>query len=270
MKKYLFMAIMALVAFTSCQKDDNNDGSNTNTGSTSNTNSIIGEWKATKIVATFNDGSTWSTDDFEELSEQLEGLEWFIATENHLQLVSYAAENGQEILLPYSISDNHIVFTGAESDATYYLQSVTENEMIIKYVGKWTSLIYYTKVTKVKEEDESNDNNTSIIGEWKATKIAATFSNGTTWSTTNFEELSAQLEGLEWFIATEHHIQPKNHSGDYDREVLIPYSISNNYIVFTGAESNATYYLQSVTKDEMIIKYTKDWTSLIYYNKVKE
>ena len=146
MKKYLFMAIMALVAFTSCQKDDNNDGSNTNTGSTSNTNSIIGEWKATKIVATFNDGSTWSTTNFEELSAQLEELEWFIATEHHIQPKNHSGDYDREVLIPYSISNNHIVFTGAESNATYYLQSVTKDEMIIKYTKDWTSLIYYNKV----------------------------------------------------------------------------------------------------------------------------
>ena len=135
MKKFFLVAMMAVTALTSCQKDES-----------FNQNDIIGEWKATKIEATFDDGRVWSTSDSDELRYQLEGLEWVTVTEHHFQPMYYAQEYGQQILIPYNISDNYIVFTGAESDATYYLQSVTKNEMVIKYTGEWTSLIYYTKV----------------------------------------------------------------------------------------------------------------------------
>ena len=107
---------------------------------------MVGEWKATKIDATFNDGTKLTITDPEGLEEQLDGLEWISVTENHFQIMSDRINNGHQVLLPYDISDNYIVFTGAESTATYYLQSVTDKEMIIKYIDKWTSLIYYTKV----------------------------------------------------------------------------------------------------------------------------
>ena len=51
-----------------------------------------------------------------------------------------------EILLPYELADGYILFTGGEKDATYKIESLTSSEMIIKYSGDWTSLIYYQKV----------------------------------------------------------------------------------------------------------------------------
>ena len=134
MKKLFLMAIMALLTFTSCKEENHGYSSN----------DIIGEWKATRIDATFSDGSTWTSSNFNELREQLNGLEWFTVTEHHFRPMDN--EYGTEVLIPYSISDNHIVFTGAESGDTYYLESVSNNEMIIKYTKDWTSLIYYTKV----------------------------------------------------------------------------------------------------------------------------
>ena len=107
MKKFFLLAMMAFLALTSCQKDES-----------FNNNDIIGEWKATKIEATFNDGRTWETSDSDELRYQLEGLEWVTVTEYHFQPMYYAEAYGKQVLIPYTISDNYIVFTGAEIDAT--------------------------------------------------------------------------------------------------------------------------------------------------------
>lgn len=108
-----------------------------------NTNfSIIGEWKATKIVATMNSGNIITITDFEDISDELEGLEWITIAKSHIRLMGYS----YEVLLPYEISNNYIIFEGGETDATYILESVAENEMVIKYKNEWTSLIYYTKI----------------------------------------------------------------------------------------------------------------------------
>lgn len=104
--------------------------------------SILGEWKANKIVATMNSGNIITITDFEDLSDELEGLEWITIAKSHIRLMGYS----YEVLLPYEISNNYIIFEGGETDATYILESVSENEMVIKYENEWTSLIYYTRI----------------------------------------------------------------------------------------------------------------------------
>ena len=144
MKKFFLMAIMALTAFTSCQKEDED---NDYTGTSNHRSSIIGEWKATKIEATFNDGEKWMSTNFDDIRFELDGLEWITISEHHLRPMYHETEYWEEVLIPYSISNNYIVFTGSESDAKYYLQSVTTDKMVIKYiVEEFTSLVYYSKV----------------------------------------------------------------------------------------------------------------------------
>ena len=109
--------------------------------------SILGEWKATKIVATMNNGNVVTITDPEDLSYELDGLEWITIAKNNIRLMGYS----YEIFIPYEISNNYIIFGGGETDATYKLGSVSENEMVIEYVNEWTSLIYYTRITKSTE-----------------------------------------------------------------------------------------------------------------------
>lgn len=131
MKKILYTLFFALVTLCSCQKNE------------FSSNDIIGEWKATKIEATFSNGNVLTITDSEDIADELEGLEWINVTERNIRPMSYG---GYELLIPYEINDNYIVFSGAESDATYKLESVSSNEMVIKYTSNWTSLIFYKRV----------------------------------------------------------------------------------------------------------------------------
>ena len=141
MKKVLFALGLITTLFCACDNDKNNDA----TTDKSN-NKIVGEWKAKKIDATMQDGSKWITEDPNELRYQLDGLEWINITEHHFQTMNDPHNFGEQILRPYYISNKKIVFTGAEINAEYYLHSVNSKEMVIKYVGAWTSYIYYTRV----------------------------------------------------------------------------------------------------------------------------
>lgn len=115
-----------------------------------------------------------------------------------------------------------------------------------------------------KSEFKSND----IVGEWQATKIEATLSSGKVVAITDLEEIAEELIGLEWIRVSENNIQILGDDEVY-YHVLSPYEILDNYIIFDGADDDATYELKSVSRNEMIIKYTRNYTSLIYYERVK-
>lgn len=137
MKKLLFVVAAMLFALVACQKEDDGHGGNTN--SASNAKKIFGEWKATKIAVV---GGVVITD-YDRLADELDGLEWITVTEKHIRLM----DTEYEVLLPYELSGNKLVFQGGESDSTYELVSVSDSNMIIKYSnGYWTSNIYYKKV----------------------------------------------------------------------------------------------------------------------------
>lgn len=132
MKKLLFTLAAMLLALVSCQKD----------GNSFKASDIIGEWKATKIEATLNSGKVLTITDKEDLQYELGELYWFIVTKDTVSPVNY---NGN-IQYPYEISDNYIVFTGAETGATYKVESVSRNELVIRYYASWTSLVYYKRM----------------------------------------------------------------------------------------------------------------------------
>ena len=132
MKKFFLIISAALVAAVSCQKEDGGKKSN----------DLLGEWKATKLEATFNNGNTLTITEAKALEYELEELYWFNVSENNIRPMNTSFE----ILLPYELADGYILFTGGEKDATYKIESLTSSEMIIKYSGDWTSLIYYQKV----------------------------------------------------------------------------------------------------------------------------
>lgn len=136
MKKLLFVVAAMLFALVACQKEDDHGG---NTNSASNAKKILGEWTATKIAVV---GGVVITD-YDRLADELDGLEWITVTEKHIRLM----DTEYEVLLPYELSGNKLVFQGGESDSTYELVSVSDSNMIIKYSnGYWTSNIYYKKV----------------------------------------------------------------------------------------------------------------------------
>lgn len=134
MKKFFFIAVMAFVTLVSCQKQS---------GFTNK--DVIGVWKATKIEATMKDGSELTITDEDELENQLDGLEYIMITETYIQMMEYGLY-GQ---VPYYIEDDYIEFIDYDVDGTLHIESVSDDKMVIQFVGKyWTSLIYYTKVKK--------------------------------------------------------------------------------------------------------------------------
>ena len=132
MKKLLITTICALVCICSCQKEENDY----------KPKDIIGEWKATKIEATFNNGNVLTITDEKEIEDELEELAWITVSENNIRPMKY----GYEILIPYEITDNFIIFSGGEKESTYELKSVSSQEMVIKYTNNWTSIISYKRI----------------------------------------------------------------------------------------------------------------------------
>lgn len=134
MKKIIFSACIMLFSLCSCTEKEYES------------KDIIGEWKANKIEATFSNGNTLTITDPEDIEFELDGLDWIKVTESTIQSMSLTYEYGYEVILPYGIYDNEIIFTGAEKDATYLLESATETTMTIKYISDWTSLIHYNRL----------------------------------------------------------------------------------------------------------------------------
>ena len=139
--------------------------------------------------------------------------------------------------------------------------------MIMKKLLFVSIIAFASLCSCTKSELKSND----IVGEWKATKIEATLSSGKVVTIKDLEEIANELMGLEWIRVSENNIQILGDDEVYDH-VLSPYEILDNYIIFDGADGGATYELKSVSRNEMIIKYTSskwNYTSLIYYERVK-
>lgn len=139
--------------------------------------------------------------------------------------------------------------------------------MIMKKLLFVSIIAFASLCSCTKSGFKSND----IVGEWKATKIEATLSSGKVVTITDLEEIAEELVGLEWIKVSENNIQILGDDEVYDH-VLSPYEILDNYIIFDGADGDATYELKSVSRNEMIIKYTSskwNYTSLIYYERVK-
>ena len=121
----------ALLALVSCQKD----------GKKFSNKDIIGEWKAVKLEVSFDSGRTLTITNEAMLEDELAEMYWISVSENNIRSLSADVE----LLIPYEINDNQIVFTGGEKGATYELESVSASEMLIRYTGGWTSLITYKK-----------------------------------------------------------------------------------------------------------------------------
>lgn len=144
MKKLLFVVVAMAFALVACQReeDDNQGGAqggqSENVTHVPNSKKILGEWKATKIAVV---GGTEITE-YDRIAGELDGKEWIAVTEKNIRLM----DTRYEVLLPYELSGNKIVFQGGESGSTYELVSVSDSDMIIKYSnGHWTSNIYYKK-----------------------------------------------------------------------------------------------------------------------------
>ena len=114
--------------------------------------------------------------------------------------------------------------------------------------------------------DESTSSKNMIIGEWKAVKIEATFINGEVSTYTDPSFIESELEEMYWIDVTEDYIHPEC----YNPWNVIPYELIDNRITFEGDDRLATYELVSVTKTEMVVRYTESWTSLITYKKVEK
>lgn len=114
--------------------------------------------------------------------------------------------------------------------------------------------------------DESTSSKNMIIGEWKAVKIEATFINGEVSTYTDPSFIESELEEMYWIDVTEDYIHPEC----YNPWNVIPYELIDNRITFEGDDGLATYELVSVTKTEMVVRYTESWTSLITYKKVEK
>ena len=136
--------------------------------------------------------------------------------------------------------------------------------MIMKKLLFVSIIAFASLCSCTKSEFKSND----IVGEWKATKIEATLSSGKVVAITDLEEIAEELIGLDWIRVSENNIQILGDDEVY-YHVLSPYEILDHYIIFDGADDDATYELKSVSRNEMIIKYTRNYTSLIYYERVK-
>ena len=138
MKKLLFVLATMLFALVACQKEDDGIHGGT-TNSVSNSKKILGEWKATKIAVV--DGIVIT--DYDRLADELDGMEWITVMEKNIRLM----DTRYNVLLPYELSGNKIIFQGGESNSTYELVSVSDSSMIIKYSnGRWISNIHYKKV----------------------------------------------------------------------------------------------------------------------------
>ena len=221
-----------------------------------NKNELVGEWKAVSIKATFSNGEVWTTTDQEDIKYELEGLEWVVLTESTLTMMS---SGGQ---YPYELKDKYLTVTTSALQLSLGIESVNENEIVIRYIApnqSFTSLITYKKEV-IKPIDKKE-----LIGEWKARKIVATFEDGEIWASTNENQIKYELAGLEWVKLTESTLTMMDSGASY------PYSVQANYLTITSSELLLSLGVVSVNKNEIIIRYiapNQEYISLITYKRV--
>ena len=254
MKNFFCMAMLLLFSlnFTSCSEDSDSDGD----GGEFNNSDLVGEWKATKIVATFDDGDVWNITDEDEIQYQLDGLEWVKMTNSTLTMM------GRGVSVPYEIRDGYIVISSSSTLMLLGIVSVKENEIVVRYMTPtYTSLITYRRVGGGNADDTASSN--KLIGEWKATKIVATFDDGDVWTITDEDEIQFQLDGLEWVKMTNSTLTMMG-SG-----VSCSYEIKNGYLIIYGPDLHMSLGIESVESNKIVIRFTSPtYTSLVTYKRV--
>lgn len=107
-----------------------------------NKNNILGQWKAYKIVATYNNGDVYTITGQNSIKNELQGLEWVTLGENYLKVMS----SGRSV--PCNINNDKITVT-TEVVFTLKVISLKEDEIIVKYSYpglNYSSLISYERV----------------------------------------------------------------------------------------------------------------------------
>lgn len=211
-----------------------------------NKNTLVGEWKAVEIEATYINGEVTTITDPEYIEEELEDMAWIELTEQHIRPMNYR----HVVLLPYDIIEKRIIFEGGESGATYELESITKDELIIKYTGAWSSIITYKRVVKEAVDKKM------LIGEWKATLI-----DSYGYEITDEEKIQRELQGLEWVILTENTLTMVNTLSS------LPYSVMNNYLQINQGESQLSFAIESVSENKIVINSTD---ALITYIRIQK
>lgn len=108
-----------------------------------NKNNLLGEWKAYKIVATYNSGEFYTITDQNSIRNNLQGLEWVTLGETYLTVMN------SERSVPCNINDNMITVTTPEVVFKLEVITLKENEIVLKYSYpglSYTSLITYNRV----------------------------------------------------------------------------------------------------------------------------
>ena len=211
-----------------------------------NKSTLVGEWKAVEIVATYINGEVTTITDPEYIEDALEDMAWIELTEQHIRPMNYR----HVVLLPYDIIEKRIIFEGGESGATYELESITNEELIIKYTGAWSSIITYKRVAKEAVDKKM------LIGEWKATLI-----DSYGYEITDEEKIQRELQGLEWVILTENTLTMVNTLSS------LPYSVKNNYLQINQGESQLSFAIESVAENKIVINSTD---ALITYIRIQK
>ena len=211
-----------------------------------NKSTLVGEWKAVEIEATSVSGKVTTITDPDYIKDELEDMAWIGLTEKHIRPMNYR----HVVLLPYEIIEQRIIFESGESSVTYELVSVTANELIIRYIGSWTSLITYSRVTKEAIDSKM------LLGEWKATLI-----DSYGYEITDEEKIQRELQGLEWVILTENTLTMVNTLSS------LPYSVKNNYLQINQGESQLSFAIESVSDNKIVINSTD---ALITYIRIQK
>ena len=244
--KQLFATALLLcmcMCIYSCSEES---GEGAGKGGAIDKETLVGEWKAIEIEATFLNGQVVTITDPDEIKDELENMAWIDVTENYIRPMNYR----HVVLIPYEITDKYLIFDGGESDANYEIQSVTQNELIIKYIGAWTSYITYKKVTKEPVDKKK------FVGEWKATHI-----NSYGYESTDEDKIKRELQGLEWVTLTDNTLTMMNTG------TLLSYSVKNNYLIITSPSTQLSFAIESVTENKIIVNST---FALITYSRVQK
>ena len=211
-----------------------------------NKSTLVGEWKAVEIEATSVSGKVTTITDPDYIKDELEDMAWIGLTERHIRPMNYR----HVVLLPYEIIEQRIIFESGESSVTYELVSVTANELIIRYIGSWTSLITYSRVTKEAIDSKM------LLGEWRATLI-----DSYGYEITDEEKIKKNLQGLEWVILTEDSLTMVNKASS------LSYSVKDNYLLINQGETQISFAIESVSENKIVINTPE---SLITYTRIQE
>ncbi|MBR5476518.1 MAG: fimbrillin family protein [Bacteroidaceae bacterium] len=211
-----------------------------------NKSTLVGEWKAVEIEVTSVSGKVTTITDPDYIKDELEDMAWIGLTERHIRPMNYR----HVVLLPYEIIEQRIIFESGESSVTYELVSVTANELIIRYIGSWTSLITYSRITKEAIDSKM------LLGEWRATLI-----DSYGYEITDEEKIKKNLQGLEWVILTEDSLTMVNKASS------LSYSVKDNYLLINQGETQLSFAIESVSENKIVINSTD---ALITYIRIQK